>query len=104
MTTSRRKDVLPSMHTHLERVEEEMPEFLDMASEVIKRWEQGIGALRPIVAEGLKQAYELGLQGARVGPEPVEGEAPATHRVKRTRAVEEKAPPATRVRRTRGSV
>lgn len=107
MTT---KDVRPNMHTHLERIQQEMPEFMDLARVVLKRWEAGTNALLPVVAEGLKEAYEAGLQGVKLVRTPVveEDEEPpvtAPHRTRRTRAAAEETPPvAQRVRRTRGSV
>lgn len=110
MTISNRKDVRPSMHTHLEKVQQEIPEFMDMARIVLKRWEAGSNALMPVVAEGLKEAYELGLKGVPMGRSPVEEEeeeeapAAAPPRVRRTRAAAEEPPVAPRIRRTRGSV
>jgi hypothetical protein len=107
MTT---KDVRPNMHTHMEQVKQEIPEFMDLARMVLKRWEAGSNALLPIVAQGLKEAYEMGVQGIELTRTPVaeEDEEPlveAPHRPRRTRAAAVEEPPATtRIRRTRGSV
>lgn len=111
MTTSGgRKDIRPNMHTHMERVQQEIPEFMDLARVVLKRWEAGTNALMPVVAEGLREAYELGRSGVVMGRTPVEEEedeeapAVAPPRVRRTRAAVEEPPVTPRIRRTRGSV
>jgi hypothetical protein len=90
MTTSRRDNPCKD----LEDTVKEIPEFVDLAREVIKGWEAGKTFLLPTVAKGLRDAYEMGRKGrkpkAKVWAEEPEEEeeeqqAPAVRRVRRTR-------------------
>lgn len=84
-------------HNRMERAEEDAPEWLDLAREVLARWESGELYLLHAVAEGLKDAYRRGQSGQEVeAPEP-----PPAQIIRRTRAPAAPAPTATRVRRTR---
>lgn len=115
------KDVREGFHSALERAQVEIPEWLDYAREVLAKWESGKTLLLPVIAEGLKEAYERGQRGEEVKRSPKEGEQvirrtrPATGveqviktggPIRRTRHQTEEEPPnPPRPRRTRpGSV
>lgn len=63
---------------HLEKTAREIPEWMELAREVMSRWEQGQTFLLPAIAEGLKAAYDKGVSSQP--PEPEEH-----HVVKRVR-------------------
>lgn len=59
-------------NTHLRQVLDEYPEWIDEAREVLSGWEAGKSFLMPIIALGLKAAYERGVKDSkrRVSPTP----------------------------------
>jgi hypothetical protein len=120
-TKTMSKEVRDGYHSALERAQVEIPEWLDYAREVIAKWESGKTLLLPVIANGLKEAYERGQRGEEIKRTPKEGDQvirrtrPATGveeviktggPVRRTRHQTEEPPvPPPRTRRTRpGSV
>jgi len=88
MTTSKRDNPCKD----LDDTVKEIPEFIDLAREVLKGWEAGKTFLLPTVAKGLRDAYEMGRKGKRPKVKPREEEpeeeeqpTPAVRRVRRTR-------------------
>ena len=79
MTTSRGENPCKQ----LEQAVKDMPEWIEMAREVLSRWEAGKVFLLPVVAQGLKEAYERGQ--ASNPPAAAEEEEHVTVRVRRRR-------------------
>lgn len=83
-----RKDIIEDWHARLLRMQEEAPEFMSLALKVLNGWTPGENVLQTVVAQGLREAYLLGLSRSPV-PLPEQEEAP---RPRRTRPVVQPKP------------
>lgn len=93
-----RRDVRDDEHSRLEALRKEGPQWIAHAHAVTAGWKPGEDFLVSVVARGLREAYEAGLQGEEYPPAPK-----PTRRVRpaKVEPQEEEEAPVVRVRRRR---
>lgn len=64
------KDVRQNEHSRLEALRKEGPQWVKQAQKVLEGWRPGENFLITVVAQGLREAYEAGVQGAEYPAAP----------------------------------